>query len=68
MKLHFKDFQLNPDGHGGHFVHPRDGSINWPAVRKALDDIHYNGWGSIEDGGLPLPEFARRFDLIAEGK
>ena len=68
VKLHFKDFLLNPDGHGGHFVHPRDGSINWTEVRKALDDIHYNGWGSIEDTGLPLAEFARRFDLIAEGE
>ena len=68
VKLHFKDFKLNPDGHGGHFVHPRDGSIDWPAVRQALDDVGYDGWGSIEDGGLPLKEFARRFDLIAEGK
>lgn len=68
VRLHVKDFKLNPDGHGGAFCHPRDGSINWPAVRQALDDAGYNGWASIEDGGLPLAEFARRFDLIAEGK
>jgi hexulose-6-phosphate isomerase len=68
VKCHVKDFQLNPDGHGGHFVHPRDGSINWPAVRQALDDVGYNGWLSIEDGGLPLDEFNRRFDLILAGK
>jgi hexulose-6-phosphate isomerase len=68
VKLHFKGFRLNPDGHGGSFVHLRDDSINWPAVRQALDDINYNGWGSIEESGLPLPEFARRFDLIAAGK
>ncbi|HSU65576.1 MAG TPA: TIM barrel protein [Tepidisphaeraceae bacterium] len=68
VKLHFKGFLLNPDGHGGKFVHLRDDSINWPAVRQALDDINYNGWGSIEEGGLPLAEFARRFDLIAAGK
>jgi hexulose-6-phosphate isomerase len=67
-KLHIKDFQLNPDGHGGKFVHPRDGSIDWPAVRRALDDIGYDGWASIEDGGLPLAEFSRRFDLIEAGK
>jgi hexulose-6-phosphate isomerase len=67
-KLHMKDFLLNPDGHGGKFVHPRDGSINWPAVRRALDDVGYTGWASIEDGGLPLPEFARRFDLIESGQ
>lgn len=68
IKLHFKGFKLNPDGHGGHFVHLREGSIDWPAVRKALDDINYNGWGSIEEGGLPLKEFARRFDSIAAGE
>jgi hexulose-6-phosphate isomerase len=68
VRLHVKDFKLNADGHGGTFCHPRDGSIDWPAVRLALSDIDYNGWASIEDGGLPLAEFARRFDLIAEGK
>ena len=67
-KLHVKDFKLKPDGHGGDFVHPRDGSIDWPAVRHALDKVGYNGWATIEDGGLPLAEFARRFDLIEAGK
>ncbi|MEY2428969.1 MAG: L-ribulose-5-phosphate 3-epimerase [Verrucomicrobiota bacterium] len=67
-KLHVKDFKLNPDGHGGNFVHPRDGSINWPAVRRALDDAGYDGWATIEDGGLPLAEFSRRFDLIERGE
>jgi L-ribulose-5-phosphate 3-epimerase len=67
-KLHIKDFQLNPDGHGGKFVHPRDGSIDWPGVRRALSEVGYDGWATIEDGGLELPEFSRRFDLIEEGK
>ena len=68
VKLHIKDFQLKPDGHGGKFVHPRDGSVDWPAVRRALEDLGYNGWASIEDNGLPLAEFSRRFDLIGAGK
>lgn len=68
VKLHIKDFKLNPDGHGGKFVHPRDGSIDWPVVRKALEEANYDGWATIEDGGLPLTEFASRFDLIAAGK
>ncbi len=67
-KLHIKDFKLNADGHGGKFVHPRDGSIDWPVVRQALSDTGYDGWASIEDGGLELAEFSRRFDLIIEGK
>ncbi len=67
-KVHIKDFKLNPDGHGGKFVHPRDGSIDWPAVRAALDEAGYDGWATIEDGGLPLAEFNRRLELIDEGK
>ncbi len=68
VKCHVKDFLLNPDGHGGKMVHPREGSIHWPAVRQALDDIGYNGWLSIEDNGLSLEEFSKRLDLIIAGK
>ena len=68
IKLHFKGWKFNPDKHGGTFVHLLDDSIDWKAVRQALDDINYNGWASIEEGGLPFTEFARRFDQIAEGK
>jgi L-ribulose-5-phosphate 3-epimerase len=68
VKLHVKDFKLNADGHGGNFVHPRDGSVNWPLVRKELDTIGYNGWMTIEDGGLSLEEFNKRLDLIVAGK
>lgn len=68
VKLHVKDFLLNPDGHGGKFVHPRDGSVDWPAVRRELEKIGYNGWMTIEDDGLPLEEFSRRLDLIIAGK
>ncbi|MCX6877363.1 MAG: sugar phosphate isomerase/epimerase [Verrucomicrobia bacterium] len=67
-KVHIKDFKLKPDGHGGDFVHPRDGSVEWPAVRQALDDAGYNGWLTIEDGGLSLAEFNKRLDMIIEGK
>ena len=67
VKVHIKDFKLNPDGHGGKFVHPRDGSIDWPKMRQALDDVGYNGWITLEDGGLPLPEFAQRLDKIIAG-
>jgi len=68
VKLHVKDFKLAPNGHGGTFVHPRDGSINWPLVREEIDKIGYNGFLTIEDGGLPLEEFRRRLDLIIAGK
>jgi len=29
-KIHIKDYALAPDNHSGKFVHPRDGSIDWP--------------------------------------
>ncbi|MCO5053823.1 MAG: sugar phosphate isomerase/epimerase [Verrucomicrobiae bacterium] len=67
-KLHIKDFKLNPDGRDGKFVHPRDGSIDWPAVRRALDQAGYDGWATIEDRGLELSEFNRRLDLIIAGE
>lgn len=67
-KVHVKDFQLNPDGHGGKFVHPRDGSVDWPSVHAELRKVGYQGWFTIEDGGLSLEEFHRRLDLIFAGK
>lgn len=68
VKLHVKDFKLNPDGRGGQFVHPRDGSVNWPRVREEIEKIGYSGFMTIEDGGLTLHEFRQRLDLIIAGK
>ncbi len=69
VKCHVKDFQLNPDGHGGKFVDIRDGSIDWPLVRTELDKIGYSDWMTIEgSGGLSLDERNRRLDLIVAGK
>lgn len=68
VKFHVKDFKLEPSGRGGKFVHPRDGSVNWPLVRQEIEKIGYNGFLTIEDGGLPLEEFSRRLDLIIAGK
>ena len=70
-KCHVKDFKLGRDGRGGGyegFCNIRDGSVDWPAVRKALDDIGYNGWMSIEGGNLSPEEHSKRLDLIIAGK
>lgn len=67
-QAHIKDRKLNPDNHGGRFFHSRDGSVNWPAVRQAFEDVGYNGWLTIEDGGLSSPEFNQRLDLINAGQ
>ena len=69
VRLHFKGYKLGETTKEDKWVHLRDGdSIDWKAVRKALSDINFDGWASIEEGGLPLPEFNRRFDLIIAGK
>ena len=69
VKCHVKDFKLKPDGHGGSFCNIRDGSVNWPLVRKELDKVGYNGWMTIEgSGGLSMEEKSKRLDLIIAGK
>ncbi|MCX5654082.1 MAG: sugar phosphate isomerase/epimerase [Planctomycetota bacterium] len=68
VKCHVKDFKLNPDGRGGDWAKIREGSINWPVVRQALEDAGYNGWLTIEEGGLSLEEYSKRLDLIIAGK
>ncbi len=70
VKCHVKDFKLDPadpDG-GGKFVNIRDGSVRWPVVRRALDEVGYNGWMTIEGGDLSLNEHSQRLDLIVAGK
>ena len=69
VKIHVKDFQLKPDGHGGKFCDIRDGSADYAAIRKLLDQIGYNGWMTIEGSGrLSLEERSKRLDLIVAGK
>jgi len=68
VKLHAKDFKLNPDGHGGNWAKIGEGSVNWPAVRAEIERIGKDLWLTNESGGFSLEEFARRFDLINQGK
>lgn len=69
VKCHVKDYKLSPDGRSGTWPSLREGSVNWPAVRKALDEVGYSGWGTIESPGpISLAEQNRRFDLIIAGK
>jgi L-ribulose-5-phosphate 3-epimerase len=68
VRCHVKDFKLNPDGHDGNFCDIRNGSVDWPAVTQALDEIGYRGWMTIEGGDLSLAENNKRLDLILAGK
>ena len=68
-KCHVKDFKLSETDPGdGKFVNIRDGSVRWPIVRAALDQIGYKGWLTIEGGDLSEPEHSERLDLIIAGK
>ena len=68
-KCHVKDFKLSAAEPGtGKFVNIRDGSVRWPDVRAALDQIDYNGWLTIEGGDLSDQEHSKRLDLIIAGK
>jgi hexulose-6-phosphate isomerase len=73
-KVHLKDFKGGPglfEAIKGSFVNLRDGSINWPEVRKAFTEIGYNGWVTCELGGGNadyLKDVNRRVDLILAGQ
>lgn len=70
VKLHVKDFTVDKNRpRGGDFVDIRDGDVDWPAVRKCIDKIGYNGYMTIEGSGkLSLEERSKRLDAIIAGK
>ena len=73
-KVHLKDYKGGPGLFGsrnGNFVNLRDGSINWPEVRKAFAEIGYTGFMTTELGGgdeTYLRDVARRVDMIFRGE
>lgn len=73
-KVHLKDFKGGPglfEGIKGSFVNLRDGSVNWPEVRKAFSDIGYRGWMTCELRGGDaeyLKDVSKRVDLILAGQ
>jgi len=66
-KIHVKDYKISPDGKTGNWAAIGQGSVNWPEVRKALDDVGYNGW-LTDETGLDWPELSRRLDRIIAGE
>jgi L-ribulose-5-phosphate 3-epimerase len=59
-KVHIKEFSrkiADKQGKGAGFgVKLQEGDVNWSAVMKALDDIGYSGWTTIEQPGGDTPE------------
>jgi L-ribulose-5-phosphate 3-epimerase len=59
-KVHIKEFSrkiADKQGKGAGFgVKLLEGDVNWAKVMKALDDIGYEGWTTIEQPGGDTPE------------
>lgn len=59
-KVHIKEFSrkiADKQGRSAGFgVKLQEGDVNWSAVMKALDDIGYSGWTTIEQPGGDSPE------------
>ena len=70
VKVHFKDFQL--DRQNGRFAWENigEGDIDWIEVRRALEEIGYQGYVTTElTGGTPeyLKDVAARVDKVLTG-
>jgi hexulose-6-phosphate isomerase len=66
-KVHIKGFHTEKK----QFTNIRDGSIDWPEVRRTLDEVGYNGYITAELGGGDekyLRDVSERMDLIIAGK
>ncbi len=72
-KVHLKDYKGGPGlfgSRGGNFVNLREGSIDWPEVRKAFSEIGYSGYMTTELGGgdeAYLRDVVARVDKIFAG-
>ncbi len=74
VRIHIKEFSrklADTKGKGAGFdVKLREGDVNWPVVMKALDDVGYKGWATVEmDGGdtpAGLKDLCDRLKLILE--
>lgn len=67
VKIHLKDFKRR----GYQWKNLREGDVNWPQVRRALDEIGYNGFMTPELSGgdeAYLRDLVRRIDLIIAEK
>ncbi len=67
VKIDLKDFKRE----GSQWTNLGDGDVNWPEVRKALDEIGYEGYmtAELEGGDEPyLKDIAKRIDRILKIK
>ena len=66
VKIHAKDYKLTGKGRG-HWADLMEGSVEWPEVMKALNEVGYKGWFTCEVGGGGLDrmkDLSKRLDKI----
>jgi L-ribulose-5-phosphate 3-epimerase len=66
-RVHLKDFKRGPR----QFVNLRDGDVNWPEVRRALEKVGYSGYltAELSGGGREyLADLSARMDKIIAGE
>ena len=67
VRIHLKDFKRPSDSKGYQWTNLLDGEVNWPQVRKALDEIGYHGYMTTEIPGgdeAYLTDLSKRIDKI----
>jgi hexulose-6-phosphate isomerase len=68
VKLHIKDFKVDRAAKNeGTFVRIGDGSIDFKAVRRAIERVGYSGWVSIESSGWTDAEHSAIMDRFFAG-
>ncbi|MDR1925992.1 MAG: sugar phosphate isomerase/epimerase [Planctomycetaceae bacterium] len=73
VKLHIKGYKITePKGkHGGgvgDWAKIDQATIDWKSVRKALADVRYSGWMSVEEQGYSDEKYSQILDKIIAGE
>jgi L-ribulose-5-phosphate 3-epimerase len=71
VRVHLKDFQLDRPNGRFFWRNLGEGDVDWPAVRRAFEEIGYDGWMTTEisggDAGY-LRDVVARFDRFLAGE
>ena len=70
-RVHIKDFKLDRGAGRFEWKNLGEGDVDWPEVRKALDEVGYDGWVTTEiEGGdaAYLKDVVARFDRFLAGQ
>jgi hexulose-6-phosphate isomerase len=71
VRIHLKDFQLDRPNGKFFWKNLGEGDIDWPVVRKALADVGYDGWATVElqaGDAAYLKDVSARFDRFLAGQ